>query len=190
MKHIMKLLVLFLAATLMASPVIAKSDSESGSKAKKSESTKSKNAKKEESKKAKTSTDDKKSTSKKSSSKKADKDEPSSSKKTSSKKPSTSRKSSTRTTLANSNKAKQFKNITVNINKADTKTLQHYLVGIGEKRATDIIKYRKKNGKFKSIDDLKEVTGLGEGIFAGLKKNISLISGETSVPKSTKSTKK
>lgn len=218
MKHIMKLLVLFLAATLMTSPVIAKSDSESGSKAKKSESTKSKKTKKEknnkkeksskkesiskkksktkkeEPKKTKTdsdsNSDSKKSTSKKSSGKKDEDESSSSNEKTSSKKSSSSRKSSTRPTLANSNKAKQFKNITVNINKADSKTLQHYLVGIGEKRATDIIKYRKKNGKFKSIDDLKEVTGLGEGIFAGIKKNISLTSGETNAPKSTKSTKK
>jgi competence protein ComEA len=82
-----------------------------------------------------------------------------------------------------SNAKKQYKDIIVNLNKADAKTFSHYLVGIGEKRAKAIIAYRKKNGKFKDIKELLKIEGIGDKIFDGLKKNISLTKGETSVLK-------
>ena len=34
--------------------------------------------------------------------------------------------------------------------------------GIGQKRAQDIIAYRDANGPFRSVDDLKNVSGIGE----------------------------
>lgn len=49
----------------------------------------------------------------------------------------------------------------VNINTADTTMLQT-LSGIGEKRATDIINYRETNGLFETVDDLDQVSGIGE----------------------------
>lgn len=49
----------------------------------------------------------------------------------------------------------------VDINSADAKTIAKSLSGIGEKKAEDIIKYRKENGPFKSIDDLSKVKGIG-----------------------------
>ena len=49
----------------------------------------------------------------------------------------------------------------VNINTADTKMLQT-LSGIGEKRAADIINYRETNGLFETVDDLDQVSGIGE----------------------------
>ncbi|MGH2065875.1 helix-hairpin-helix domain-containing protein [Aerococcus sp. L_4] len=49
----------------------------------------------------------------------------------------------------------------VNINTADTTMLQT-LSGIGEKRAADIINYRETNGLFKTVDDLDQVSGIGE----------------------------
>lgn len=49
----------------------------------------------------------------------------------------------------------------VNINTADEQELQT-LKGVGEVKAKSIIEYREKNGKFQSIDDLKNVDGFGE----------------------------
>ncbi|MFV8771307.1 helix-hairpin-helix domain-containing protein [Aerococcus viridans] len=49
----------------------------------------------------------------------------------------------------------------VNINTADTTMLQT-LSGIGEKRADDIINYRETNGLFETVDDLDQVSGIGE----------------------------
>lgn len=83
-----------------------------------------------------------------------------------------------------------FKNITVNLNNADAKTFSHYLMGIGPAKAKNIIDYRKKNGKFKDIADLKEVAGIGPNIFDGIKNNVSLTKGETSAPITTKTSKK
>ncbi|MHA5107100.1 helix-hairpin-helix domain-containing protein [Oenococcus oeni] len=34
--------------------------------------------------------------------------------------------------------------------------------GIGEKKAEEIVKYREEHGKFKSIDDLKNISGFGD----------------------------
>jgi len=49
----------------------------------------------------------------------------------------------------------------VNINTADAATLSKVLTGIGHARAEAIVAYRKKNGPFKSIDDLAKVSGVG-----------------------------
>jgi competence protein ComEA len=42
--------------------------------------------------------------------------------------------------------------------------------GIGEKTAENIFTYRGKNGKFKTIDELMNVKGIGEAKFAKFKK--------------------
>jgi len=47
----------------------------------------------------------------------------------------------------------------VNINTADAKELAS-LPGIGQVKAEAIIKYRKDNGKFKNVNDLKQVKGI------------------------------
>jgi competence protein ComEA len=49
----------------------------------------------------------------------------------------------------------------MDINTADKATLEQ-LPGIGPKTADAILAYRKTNGNFKSIDDLKNVKGIGE----------------------------
>ncbi|GAA0791815.1 MULTISPECIES: ComEA family DNA-binding protein [Pseudomonadati] len=49
----------------------------------------------------------------------------------------------------------------VNINKADLAELQS-LKGIGEAKAKSIIEYRNKNGQFKDVKQLMEVSGIGE----------------------------
>lgn len=53
----------------------------------------------------------------------------------------------------------------VNINKADLAELQS-LNGIGEAKAKSIIEYRNKNGKFKDVKQLMEVSGIGEKLLA------------------------
>lgn len=56
----------------------------------------------------------------------------------------------------------------INLNTADVYELQR-LPGIGEKRAQAIVDYREENGPFQSVEDLTRVSGIGEGILAGLR---------------------
>lgn len=61
----------------------------------------------------------------------------------------------------------------VNLNSAtidDLKTLN----GIGDAKANGIIEYREKNGGFTSIDQLKEVDGIGEKMFEKIKDRIEV----------------
>ncbi|MDM8566974.1 helix-hairpin-helix domain-containing protein [Candidatus Halobeggiatoa sp. HSG11] len=51
----------------------------------------------------------------------------------------------------------------ININTADAVVLEK-LWGVGPKKAIAIIEFRDKNGKFESIDDLKNVKGVGQKI--------------------------
>lgn len=55
----------------------------------------------------------------------------------------------------------------VNLNTATEAELQT-LSGIGPKRAADIVAFRTQNGGFKQVEDLKQVSGIGEKIFAAL----------------------
>lgn len=61
----------------------------------------------------------------------------------------------------------------VNINTATEAELDS-LPGIGPAKAKDIVEYRKKNGNFKSVDDLKNVKGIGDKTIADLKPQITL----------------
>ena len=65
----------------------------------------------------------------------------------------------------------------VNINKADAAALSQCLTGIGPAKAEAIVLYRKKNGSFKSVDELKKVTGIGDKTVAKNKKYLSLNKG-------------
>ena len=64
-----------------------------------------------------------------------------------------------------------FKVSNVNINTA-TQTELETLPGIGPSLALKIINYRKENGKFKSIEELKSVNGIGENKYEEIKKYI------------------
>ena len=80
---------------------------------------------------------------------------------------------------------------TVNINKADAAAFQHYLSGIGEVKSNNIVTYRKAHKKFKSVEEVKEVKGIGEVIYKKIKSNLSLTKGVTSAPiRTTKKVKK
>jgi competence protein ComEA len=61
----------------------------------------------------------------------------------------------------------------VNINTA-TKEELTTLKGVGEKRAQEIIDYRKKNGNFKSVDDLEKVPGLGPGLMKQIRSQVTV----------------
>lgn len=56
----------------------------------------------------------------------------------------------------------------ININSANQSDLEN-LPGIGEATALKIIDYRNNNGKFNSIEDLKNVKGIGENKFDKIK---------------------
>ena len=61
----------------------------------------------------------------------------------------------------------------ININTASAKELTKGLKGIGMKKAQAVVSYRKKNGEFKSVEDLLKVKGVGKNI---LENNIGRIS--------------
>jgi len=75
----------------------------------------------------------------------------------------------------------------VNINSA-TKEELTTLKGIGEKKAQAIIDYRKKNGDFKSVDDLEKVDGIGPGTMKQLRAQLS-VTGKTTIDKPEKAAK-
>lgn len=54
----------------------------------------------------------------------------------------------------------------VNINTADEVTLATELNGVGEAKAAAIVAYREAHGPFKSVDDLANVSGIGEATLA------------------------
>lgn len=75
-------------------------------------------------------------------------------------------------TQENSNTGEKLKNgEKININTATQKELQK-LTGIGESIALRIINYRKENGKFNTIEDIKNVSGIGESKFNKIKNDI------------------
>ena len=61
----------------------------------------------------------------------------------------------------------------VNINTADIETLCT-LTGIGESKAFSIIAYRTANGGFESIEQIKEVSGIGEDVFEKIRDKICI----------------
>lgn len=61
----------------------------------------------------------------------------------------------------------------ININTADAEELKS-LPGIGDVIAGNIIKYRTKNGDFKSIEEIKNVPRIGDSIFEQIKADITV----------------
>ena len=56
----------------------------------------------------------------------------------------------------------------ININTATKEELQT-INGIGESKASNIIKYREKNGNFKNIEEIKNVEGIGDTLYETIK---------------------
>lgn len=61
----------------------------------------------------------------------------------------------------------------ININIADSAKLQE-LNGIGPALSERIIEYRENNGNFKTIEDIKSVSGIGDKTFEKFKNNITV----------------
>ena len=81
----------------------------------------------------------------------------------------------TNETTANAKKEEKTTNVInkkVNINTA-TKEELTTLTGIGDSKANSIIEYRKTN-PFKSIDDLKNVNGIGDSLYESIKDSITV----------------
>ena len=65
------------------------------------------------------------------------------------------------------------KNNKININKASITELKQ-ITGIGESTANKIIDYRENVGKFKKIEDIKEVKGIGDSKYKSIKDKITI----------------
>lgn len=61
----------------------------------------------------------------------------------------------------------------ISINKANKEELIK-IPSIGESKAEKIISYREENGLFKSIDEIKNVSGIGDALFEKIKEYITL----------------
>ncbi len=66
-----------------------------------------------------------------------------------------------------------YKDSKVNINTATKEELET-LEGIGDSIASRIIEYREKNGKFKKIEDIKNVAGIGDSKYDAIKNDIKV----------------
>lgn len=77
----------------------------------------------------------------------------------------TSKSITTKTAENTSNRAQDTK---ININTA-TQTELEMLPGIGPSIATKIVNYRKENGKFTNIEDIKKVSGIGDSKYSQIK---------------------
>lgn len=61
----------------------------------------------------------------------------------------------------------------ININKATASELTA-IPGVGESTAQKIVAYREENGKFKAIEDIKNVSGIGDNKFNNIKDYIAV----------------
>ena len=61
----------------------------------------------------------------------------------------------------------------ININTANISELKQ-ITGIGESTANKIVDYRENVGKFKKIEDIKEVKGIGDAKYESLKNKITI----------------
>ena len=79
--------------------------------------------------------------------------------------------SGTNVIIDGNNNDAESKSSKVNINTA-TQTELETLNGIGPSTASKIIKYRNEKGKFKKIEDIKNVSGIGEAKFKKIEADI------------------
>jgi competence protein ComEA len=68
----------------------------------------------------------------------------------------------------------------ININTASATELSE-LKGIGDAKAQVIVAYREKNGPFKSVDELRQVHGIGDKLLEKLRPQVT-VSGGAAAP--------
>jgi competence protein ComEA len=73
----------------------------------------------------------------------------------------------------------------VNLNTATVEQLE-VLNGIGPAKAQAIVDYRKKNGNFKTVDDLNNVPGISDKTLAKLKPEITVSGTKQAAPPALK----
>lgn len=89
-----------------------------------------------------------------------------------SEKSSKSTNSSSENSEKNANDSDKKSSDKVNINTA-TKDELMTISGIGEARANAIISYREENGNFEKIEDIMNVSGIGQSLYDKIKENIT-----------------
>lgn len=62
----------------------------------------------------------------------------------------------------------------VDLNSADATTLARELEGVGMARAKAIVEYRERNGKFRSVDEMLNVKGIGPQVLEQNKGNLQV----------------
>lgn len=75
----------------------------------------------------------------------------------------------------------QFAFAAININTATESELET-LKGIGPVKAKAIVEYRQKNGSFKTIEDIKNVKGIGDKTFDKLKDQLTVSGTPAAAP--------
>lgn len=76
-------------------------------------------------------------------------------------------------TKEDSAKAETSDETLININSATVEELTE-LSGIGETKAEAIVAYREENGGFSSVEDIKNVSGIGDATFANIESKITV----------------
>lgn len=69
----------------------------------------------------------------------------------------------------------------ININNANSEELQK-IPGVGPSTAKNILSYRDKNGRFKKVEDIKNVNGIGDSKFEAMLEYISIWSINSKIP--------
>ena len=62
----------------------------------------------------------------------------------------------------------------VNVNTASAEEIAIALYGVGKHKAQAIVQYRQEHGQFKSVQALKKVRGIGQGILDGNRGDINI----------------
>lgn len=66
----------------------------------------------------------------------------------------------------------------LDINSASAETIEQQLVGIGAVKAQSIVKYRQENGPFSSVDELTNVSGIGDKTLAKIRGQVIVSDGD------------